>query len=110
MGVIDDVKLVVSGKQSSRLSPLNSIVGDGNTLILKKTRVDNQNNFNIADIIKVYFNINECTLLDEWFFFLRKSVTDHEIVILVDPNLKYNLKCEFGYWLIVLLYDDWVNS
>ena len=37
----------------------------GNTLILKKTRVDNQNNFNIADIIKVYFNINECTLLDE---------------------------------------------
>ena len=35
IGVIDDVKLVVSGKQSSRLSPLNSIVGDGNTLILK---------------------------------------------------------------------------
>ena len=35
IGVIDDVKLVVSGKQSSRLSPLNNIVGDGNTLILK---------------------------------------------------------------------------
>jgi len=38
---------------------------NGNTLILKNTRIDNQNTFNISDTIQVYFNINECTLLQE---------------------------------------------
>ncbi len=38
---------------------------NGNTLILKKTRIDNENNFNISDSIRVYFNINECTLLED---------------------------------------------
>ncbi len=38
---------------------------NNNTIILKKTRIDNEDNFNISDTIKVYFNINECTLLKE---------------------------------------------
>jgi len=38
---------------------------NGNTLILKKTRVDNHNNLNISDTIQVYFNVNDCTLLQE---------------------------------------------
>ena len=38
---------------------------NNNSIILKKTRIDNENNFNISDTINVYFNINECTLLQE---------------------------------------------
>ena len=38
---------------------------DHNSIILKKTRIDNEDNFNISDTIRVYFNIYECTLLKE---------------------------------------------
>ena len=38
---------------------------DHNTIILKKTRIDNEANFNISDTIRVYFNIYDCTLLKE---------------------------------------------
>jgi putative spermidine/putrescine transport system ATP-binding protein len=38
---------------------------DNNNIILKKTRIDNEDNFNISDNIRVYFNIYECTLLKD---------------------------------------------
>ncbi len=38
---------------------------NNNSIILKKARIDNENNFNISDCINVYFNINECSLLEE---------------------------------------------
>ena len=38
---------------------------NNNTIILKKARIDNENNFNISDNINVYFNISECSLLKE---------------------------------------------
>ena len=36
-----------------------------NDIILKKTRSEIENKINIGDKIKVYFNINECTLLND---------------------------------------------
>ncbi|MDC0232787.1 ABC transporter ATP-binding protein [Pelagibacteraceae bacterium] len=38
---------------------------NNNTIILKKARIDNENNFNISDNINVYFDISECSLLKE---------------------------------------------
>ncbi len=35
-----------------------------NIIILKKIRIDNENNFNILDNIKVTFNINDCTFIE----------------------------------------------
>ncbi len=64
----DDILLNLKIEQIIFLGDLIKYIcvdDNGNTLILKKTRIDNENNFNISDSIQVYFNINECTLLQD---------------------------------------------
>ncbi len=64
----DDILLNLKIEQIIFLGDLIKYIcvdDNGNTLILKKTRIDNENNFNVSDSIQVYFNINECTLLQD---------------------------------------------
>lgn len=38
---------------------------NNNSIILKKARIDNENIFNMSELINVYFNLSECSLLKE---------------------------------------------
>ena len=65
MNFLAGVDEVGRGSIAGPVTAAAVILKNTNDIILKKTRSEIENKINIGDKIKVYFNINECTLLND---------------------------------------------